>query len=60
MSQNPYEKIYHSLNITISEETTSQEAEKIATQLGYIYNTFGVIVKDFIKILGYKFKGSRS
>jgi hypothetical protein len=27
--------------------------------LGYIYNTFGLMVKDFINLLGYRFKADK-
>lgn len=31
----------------------------MAQHLGYVYNTFGLIVKDFISLMGYKFKSDR-
>jgi hypothetical protein len=53
---NPYELMYRNMNITIAEHITQEHAEIVARQLGYLHNAFGIVVKDFIKIMGYKFK----
>jgi len=53
---NPYELMYRNINVHINEHMTKEHAEIVARQLGYMHNAFGVVVKDFIKILSFKFK----
>lgn len=53
---NPYEMMYRNMNITVNDMITKEHAEIVARQLGYMHNAFGVIVKDFIKILAIKFQ----
>ena len=36
------------------------EAEKLAKHLGYVYNTFGLIVKDFVSLMGYRFRSEQA
>ena len=57
---NPYEALYRNMNLDITEDINKETAEKVARQLGYIHNTFGVVVKDLIKILSFKFKSDTS
>lgn len=53
---NPYANIYQSLNIEINELTTREESEEIVRHLGLLYNTMGLVMKDFVHILKQKFK----
>jgi hypothetical protein len=53
---NPYEMMYRNMNITVNDMITKEHAEIVARQLGYMHNAFGIIVKDFIKILAIKFQ----
>lgn len=48
--------MYRTINVHINEAITKEHAEIVARQLGYMHNAFGVVVKDFIKILSFKFK----
>jgi glycine cleavage system regulatory protein len=48
---NPYTNIYQSLNIEINELTTREESEEIVRHLGLLYNTMGLVMKDFVHIL---------
>lgn len=57
---NPYEQVYRSSNHATGEFTTREEAESIAKHLGLLHNTFGLIIKDFINILKFKFPLERS
>jgi hypothetical protein len=54
-STNPYELLYRKLNLTISEHSSKKDAEEVARQLAYMHNAFGLIAKDLIKILSFKF-----
>jgi hypothetical protein len=51
---NPYEKIYQRLDFNKA-TTDSGEAEKLIQHLGFMYNTFGQAIKDFVKIVSRKF-----
>lgn len=53
---NPYEMMYRNMNFDINEHITRETAEKVARQLGFMHNAFGVIAKDLIKILSFKFE----
>lgn len=55
---NPYEMMYRNMNFEINEHITRETAEKVARQLGFMHNAFGVIAKDLIKILSFKFETS--
>ena len=52
---NKYQEIYSQRQVPISEITNQKEAEKIATQLGFMYNALGLIIKDIIKLLAIKY-----
>lgn len=54
VEQNPYEDIYRRAKILTS-EIKKEEAEELVRHLGLIYNTFGIVIKDFIKIVARKF-----
>ena len=34
---------------------TKKDAEELIRHLGFIYNTFGTVMKDFIKVVGVQF-----
>lgn len=53
--QNPYSELYQSLNLKIAPETSSEEAESLIRQLGLLYNTIGVVMKDVTRVLGYRY-----
>ncbi len=50
---NPYEMLYRNMNLQVDPTTNKETAEKIARQLGFIHNTYGVIAKDLIKLLSF-------
>ena len=50
---NPYELLYRNMNLHVDPTTNKETAEKIARQLGFIHNTYGVIAKDLIKLLSF-------
>jgi len=52
---NLYESLYRSAQLPIGKTTSKREAEEVVRHLGYIYNAFGIIVKDLVKIVGCKF-----
>jgi hypothetical protein len=52
---NPYEHVYRSAALPISKDISKSEAEELVRHLGFIYNTFGTVMKDFIKVVGTKF-----
>lgn len=51
MIANPYEEIYRANVKKTSSLTTMIEAEKMATQMSFLYNTFGVALKDLVGLL---------
>lgn len=53
---NPYEMMYRNMNFQIDEHTSKDTAEKIARQLGFMHNAFGVVAKDLIKVVALRFK----
>ena len=53
---NPYEMMYRNMNFEITDNITRDSTEKIARQLGFMHNAFGVVAKDLIKILSIRFK----
>ena len=52
---NPYLAIYKSYNFPVSENSKRYDTENIIRHLGFIYNTFGEITKDFINIVKHKY-----
>lgn len=48
---NPYLLIYCNMNLRVAEGITPDTAENVARQLGYLYNAFGHVTKDLIKIV---------
>jgi hypothetical protein len=56
---NPYEMMYKNMNFDVGETTTKETAEKIARQLGFMHNAFGIVVKDMIKIMSCRFGGEQ-
>jgi hypothetical protein len=55
MRHNPYETIYRSFHLEVNPDITRANAEEIARQLGFLHNTFGIVVRDLIKILSFRF-----
>jgi hypothetical protein len=43
------------MNLEVNTEITRANAEEIARQLGFLHNTFGIVARDLIKILSFKF-----
>lgn len=52
---NPYEDLYRSFNFKQGQLCTRTDAESIARHLGYLHNVFGIVVKDFISVIKYRF-----
>ena len=52
---NPYEILYREMKPCISMTTTKLEAEEVVRHLGLLYNTFGIIMKDLIKIVAIRY-----
>lgn len=48
--------MYRNMNFQIDEHTSKDTAEKIARQLGFMHNAFGVVAKDLIKVVALRFK----
>ena len=59
-THNPYEEVYRSYNLATGEYTTREDAEAITRHLGLLHNAFGVVIKDFVNILKFKFPEDRS
>ncbi len=57
MIPNPYSDIYLKNKINIGPQTSKHEAELLIRELGLLYNTLGMILKDASKILSFKFSG---
>lgn len=54
-SHNPYESIYRSLNLSIGDDTSFDEAEELTRHLGMIHNTLGLAIKDLVEVLKHSF-----
>lgn len=53
---NPYENLYRTVKPCISLATTKLEAEEVVRHLGLLYNTFGSMMKDLIKIVALRYE----
>jgi len=51
IEQNPYERLYRSSALP-GGNLSKGEAEELVRHLGLIYNTFGIAMKDFIRLVG--------
>ena len=49
IEENLYLEVYQRLNLGQGPETSDQDAEEIIRQLGHMYNTLGMVIKDFVK-----------
>lgn len=56
IENNPYEAVYRGAGLLLSNEMNKTQAEELVRHLGLIYNTFGMVIKDFIRIVGPKFE----
>lgn len=52
-TQNIYLNLYNEHHIEINEDTAIENAEKLSTQIAMLYNTFGYVIKDLVKLLGH-------
>lgn len=53
---NPYEMMYRHMNFDIGPDVSKDTAEKVARQLGFMHNAFGLVAKDLIKIISLQFR----
>ena len=56
VDHNPYESIYRQEIPLLGKQTNRDDVEHLVRHLGQIYNTFGIVMKDFIKVVAHKFE----
>lgn len=55
IEDNPYELVYREAGLSTLKKASKKEAEEIVRHLGLIYNTFGLVMKEFIRTVAHRF-----